>query len=456
MAAMSDVLERHFLNHLTGNAAYNPASTVYLGLSSSAGGFGDDNAGTEVTTTGTGYARQSIAFAAAGTSSIQNSNLVDFGRATASYGTVHGWGIFDASVNGTLLYHGAFGNPRSHPANNGFEIPAGAIVISKSAAMQTYAFQKWADMTLRNISWSTPTVLYMALDRADLSNTVEEPPWHDHSTGTIPSTTGRSYPFNFGSQTATGGKNDSIAAVNEATVAGIINGAGETYGGYNRVEVQFNTTINATGATLSKSVTRDVGFWDNSSPTKNAAWDATNSRWTNWGKTVYRNYTDRVEFPIVHTGNFGVIGGQSGAGNITTNTDGSGTVITQEAAFVNNGAGLQDGGGDSYYSSTHTTYIESGNNAASTANAIYYRAATATATGYGYYVGATFVGTHTYYQHPSSTKNYGKLKGWALYDAQSPNTGNLLMRGSFSSPITADDSDDVVRIPASNVTLLAA
>ena len=58
MAAMSDVLERYFLNHLTGNAAYSPASTVYLALSSSAGGFGDDNAGTEVTTTGTGYSRQ--------------------------------------------------------------------------------------------------------------------------------------------------------------------------------------------------------------------------------------------------------------------------------------------------------------------------------------------------------------------------------------------------------------
>jgi len=455
MAAMSDTLETSFLDHVTGNAAYSPASAVYLGLTTSSGGFADGDTGTEVV--GNGYQRQAITFGAASTSSIASNAAVTFPRSTAGQGTVYGWGIFSAQSAGDLLYHGMFSSSRAVLVDESFYVASGAISLTPGGAMEGYAFQNWSNLTLRNVAWSMPTALYLALDRAststythDLTDPVNEPPWHDHSTGTLPSTTGRTYPFNMGTQSGTGGKDDNVASMNEKRFAGVINGS-ESYGGYNRVKLSFNAASGGSAA-LAKSTTRDAGLWDNSS-SRNVSWDATNGRWQNWGKTVLRDYTDRVEFPIMPDG-FGVIGGQSGAGNITNNTDGTGGVIDQETAFVNNGAGLQDGGGDSYYSSSWTTYVESGVGASASANALFYTPYTVTYTGIptgAYHTTTALPATSPF---PSSQRRYGIIQGFAIYDAETG--GNLLFRGTLSSYIAATNARDVIRIPASDIALAAA
>lgn len=455
MAAMSDTLETSFLNHVTGNAAYSAPSALYLGLTTSSGGFGDDDAGTEVV--GNGYKRQAITFGASSTSSISSNVTVMFPKATAAQGTVHGWGIFTAESGGTLLFYGSFSSSRAVLVDESFYIPSGAISLTPSGTMQGYTFENWSNLVLRGTAWSMPTALYMALDRAstgsythDLSASVNEPPWHDHATGTLPSTTGRAYPYNMGTQSGTGGKDDNVASMNEKRFAGVINGT-ESYGGYNRVKLSFNAA-SGNSATLAKSTTRDAGRWDNTTA-RNTSWDATNSRWQNWGKTVLRDYTDRVEFPII-VDTFGVIGGQSGAGAITNNTDGSGGVIDQETAFVNNAAGLQDGGGDSYYSSSYTTYVESGANASGSANALYYTPYTVTYTGIptgAYHTTTTLPATTP---TPANQRRYGIIQGFAIYDAESG--GNLLFRGTLNSYIEATGVRDVVRIPASDIALVAA
>ena len=455
MAAMSDILETSFLDHVTGNAAYSPASAVYLGLTTSSGGFADADTGTEVV--GNGYQRQAITFAAASTSSISSNVTVTFPRSTGAQGTVYGWGIFNAQSGGDLLYHGMFSSSRAVLVDESFYAASGAISLTPGNAMQGYAFQNWSNLTLRNVAWAMPTKLYLALDRAststythDLTDPVNEPPWHDHSTGTLPSTTGRTYPFNMGTQSGTGGKDDNVASMNEKRFAGVINGS-ESYGGYNRVKLSFNAASGGS-ATLAKSTTRDAGLWDNSN-SRNVSWDATNGRWQNWGRTVLRDYTDRVEFPIMPD-EFGVIGGQSGAGNITNNTDGTGGVIDQETALVNNRAGLQDGGGNSYYSSSWTTYVESGVGASASANALFYTPYTVTYTGIptgAYHTTTALPATSPF---PSSQRRYGIIQGYAIYDAESG--GNLLFRGTLSSYIIATNARDVIRIPATDIALAAA
>ena len=452
MAAMSDTLETSFLDHVTGNAAYSAPSAVYLGLSTSSGGFADGNTGTEVV--GNGYQRQAITFGASSTSSIASNVAVTFPRSTGAQGTVYGWGIFSAQSGGDLLYHGMFSSSRAVLIDESFYVASGAISLTPSGAMQGYAFQNWSNLVLRGTAWAMPTALYMALDRAststythDLTDPVNEPPWHDHATGTLPSTAGRSYPHNMGSQS---GKDDNVASMNEKRFAGVVNGT-ESYGGYNRVKLSFNAAA-GNSATLAKSTTRDAGRWDNTSA-RNTSWDSTNSRWQNWGATVLRDYTDRVEFPII-VDTFGVIGGQSGAGAITNNPDGSGGVIDQETAFVNNAAGLQDGGGDSYYSSSYTTYVESGANASGSANALYYTPYTVTYTGIptgAYHTTTTLPATTP---TPSNQRRYGIIQGFAIYDAETG--GNLLFRGTLNSYIEATGVRDVVRIPASDVALVAA
>lgn len=103
MSAMSDYLENEILDHILGTGAYTMPATVYVGLST--GSFNDDNSGTELT--GNGYARQSIAFAAAASGTASNSGAVEFSAATGSWGTVSHFGLFDALSGGNLLIHGA-------------------------------------------------------------------------------------------------------------------------------------------------------------------------------------------------------------------------------------------------------------------------------------------------------------------------------------------------------------
>tara|TARA_R100000544_G_C2219771_1_gene56749 strand:- start:515 stop:901 length:387 start_codon:yes stop_codon:yes gene_type:complete len=126
MSAMSNYLEVEILDHILRNAAYTPASTVYIGLST--GSFGDDNSGTELS--GSGYARQSIAFDAASGGTTDNTSAVDFPTATGSWGSVSHYGLFDASSSGNLLIHGAFSAAKTVGSGDILRIAAGELDIT--------------------------------------------------------------------------------------------------------------------------------------------------------------------------------------------------------------------------------------------------------------------------------------------------------------------------------------
>lgn len=370
MAAMSDTLEISFLDHVTANAAYSAPSAVYLGLSTSSGGFEDGNTGTEVV--GNGYQRQAITFGASSTSSIASNAAVTFPRSTAGQGTVYGWGIFSAQSAGDLLYHGMFSSSRAVLVDESFYVASGAISLTPGGAMQGYAFQNWSNLTLRNVAWSMPTALYLAICLDDGT----EPSWHDHASNTL----------------------DSSDSYNDKRKAGLVNGASETYGGYQRVKITFNAASSAvpsggsasiTSAAMATSTTRDAGRWDNSAA-RSTTWDSTNSRLTNWGKTVLRNWTDRVEFPIV-----------------PNNYD-----------FVVGGATTSSGGVDY----TPMSHVEVG--------------------------GSLYTISNGYERH------YGYANDYKIFDAETG--GNLLFQGEFDPLVQVNDAWDVLRIPASNIALVAA
>lgn len=105
MAALSDHAEKLLLDWMmTSGTATRPTAwfvALYTAAPSDAGG------GTEVS--GSGYARQAVAFNAASTPGGTTSNTADvsFTAAGGNYGTVTHLGIFDASSSGNLLWHGA-------------------------------------------------------------------------------------------------------------------------------------------------------------------------------------------------------------------------------------------------------------------------------------------------------------------------------------------------------------
>ncbi len=126
MSAMSDYLENEILDHILGTGAYTMPTTVYVGLST--GSFNDDNSGTELS--GSGYARQTIAFNAASSGTADNSGAVDFPAATGSWGTVSHFGLFDASTGGNLLIHGALTASKAVATGDILRVAAGDMDIT--------------------------------------------------------------------------------------------------------------------------------------------------------------------------------------------------------------------------------------------------------------------------------------------------------------------------------------
>ena len=108
--SFSNSAETLVLNWLfTAGSATRPTSW-YLALFTS--NPDEDASGTEVSTSGTAYARQSVAFTVSG-NTASNSAAVEFPTATASYGTVTHVGVFDASTAGNLIAYAALSTSKA-------------------------------------------------------------------------------------------------------------------------------------------------------------------------------------------------------------------------------------------------------------------------------------------------------------------------------------------------------
>jgi len=93
----------------------------------------ETTSGTEVSTEGTGYSRQTISFGAAtgsGTtpSKVTNDIMVTFGPASSNWGTVTGIAIFDDLDN--MLVYGTLEASQTVATGNKVEFAVGAVEIS--------------------------------------------------------------------------------------------------------------------------------------------------------------------------------------------------------------------------------------------------------------------------------------------------------------------------------------
>lgn len=110
MAGFTTFLQQELLDHIGGNGSYT-APTPYVGLFTAAPS--DAGGGTEVS--GGDYARvnANTSFGAASGTTMSNDGAITFPTATASWGTVTHFGIFDASTTGNLLVWGALGTSKA-------------------------------------------------------------------------------------------------------------------------------------------------------------------------------------------------------------------------------------------------------------------------------------------------------------------------------------------------------
>jgi hypothetical protein len=121
------------LSLLFGQQSPSAIGTLYFALytanPSGAGG------GTEVS--GGSYARVGVTnnttnFPTASSQQSKNANLIDFGTASANWGTIVAVGVFDASTSGNLLYWGPLTVNKTINSGDSFKIAANNATFTEA------------------------------------------------------------------------------------------------------------------------------------------------------------------------------------------------------------------------------------------------------------------------------------------------------------------------------------
>ena len=89
----------------------------------------EDGSGTEVSTSGTAYAREAVTFTVSDNVAT-NSGAIEYATATASFGTVSHVGVYDASTAGNLIAYAALSSSKAIDTGDILRIPAGDLDIT--------------------------------------------------------------------------------------------------------------------------------------------------------------------------------------------------------------------------------------------------------------------------------------------------------------------------------------
>lgn len=176
MSAFSDALETSLLNHLLRATAYTPLGTVYLGLFTADPG----ESGVTGEVSGGSYARVAITnnatnfpqCATSGVPTKTNGATFTFPTASAAWGTVTHWALYDSAVGGTnvMLVHGTLNESRYVAIGDPPKIAAGEMTIvltnATGGGLTDFAKRKLLDLVLGAIAYTTPATVYAAAGTA--------------------------------------------------------------------------------------------------------------------------------------------------------------------------------------------------------------------------------------------------------------------------------------------------
>ena len=127
MSSFSDYLETAALTWAFSAGAVTRPTAWHVALFTAAPG--EAGGGTELSTSGTAYARQSATFTVSGNLAT-NGSAIEYAVATSNWGTVTHVGIFDAASGGNLLAYAPLATSKSIGQGDVFRIPAGDLDIT--------------------------------------------------------------------------------------------------------------------------------------------------------------------------------------------------------------------------------------------------------------------------------------------------------------------------------------
>jgi hypothetical protein len=125
--SLSNTFETTVLTWLLTNSSATRPTAWYVALFTS--NPDEDASGTEVSTSGTAYARQSVTFSVSGNTAT-NTAAIEFPTATASYGTVTHVGVFDASSAGNLIAYAALTTSKAIDTGDVMRIPSSDLDVT--------------------------------------------------------------------------------------------------------------------------------------------------------------------------------------------------------------------------------------------------------------------------------------------------------------------------------------
>ena len=135
MSAASNHAENLALNFLLTDSTATRPTEWYLALftNTSTNAATNLEAGTltdEVSTLGTAYAREVIAFDDAVSGTCASDGTVTFDAATANWGTITHVAVMNASTAGNVLFYGAVTTPKTIETGDTFQVTDGNLTVS--------------------------------------------------------------------------------------------------------------------------------------------------------------------------------------------------------------------------------------------------------------------------------------------------------------------------------------
>jgi hypothetical protein len=168
MAGYTDSYEAAILNWFFNQATLTPLTNVYFGLFNVNPTADAGTGGTEVTTVATGYARvaktnNTTTWANAASRIKATGVAVTFPAITLSYGSVTGWGIWDAATAGNLICWGTFSTAKTYTTTDLADFPAGTLTLTSSGTFSNYAIHKILDHVFGATTYSPVATMYLAM-----------------------------------------------------------------------------------------------------------------------------------------------------------------------------------------------------------------------------------------------------------------------------------------------------
>lgn len=130
MGSFGNYLELELLDHVfgCGGRNYTPPAALYVALSTA---DPTDSGGSISEPSGNNYARVSTAsgdWNVASNGSVSNANTISFPQASASWGTITHFAIYDAASGGNMLMHAALTSSRSVSSGDTPQFVAGDLI----------------------------------------------------------------------------------------------------------------------------------------------------------------------------------------------------------------------------------------------------------------------------------------------------------------------------------------